>query len=122
MMEDYYVAYAAFEQMLDNSLPADYNDGRLPQDMVKKLREFSAEHTWERGLRNGEILVFNNQRMLHGRRSFSINEGQAGGRHLIGCYTNIDDTVSNYRVRLREQENPDSFAALNVGNGTSFLF
>mmetsp|Transcript_20280 Transcript_20280/g.28213 ORF Transcript_20280/g.28213 Transcript_20280/m.28213 type:complete len:123 (-) Transcript_20280:749-1117(-) len=122
-MDDYYVAYAAFEQMLDKSLPPDYNDGLLPPDMIRELRAFSLEHTWERKLNAGETLVFNNQRMLHGRREFSIKgEGQGVGRQLIGCYTNIDDTVSNYRVRLREQANPDRFPVLNVGNGTSFLF
>ena len=36
----------------------------------------------------GDVLCFNNHRMLHSRKEFSLNGGE---RHLQGCYVNLDD-------------------------------
>ncbi|KAL3783647.1 hypothetical protein ACHAW5_008744 [Stephanodiscus triporus] len=61
--------------------------------------------------------------MLHGRRKFSAVEGASfdeSQRHLMGCYTNIDDTLNLYRVLLRER-GCASTSILNVGNGTSII-
>jgi hypothetical protein len=69
------------------------------------------------------MLVLNNRRMLHGRRKFSAAEGASvedGRRHLVGCYTNIDDTLNLYRVLLRERGRA-STSILNVGNGTAII-
>lgn len=53
----------------------------------------------------GEVAVFNNRRMLHGRRAFGTRGAEGGGggggsghprRHLQGCYVNVDD----YNSRL----------------------
>eukprot|EP00804_Cyclotella_cryptica_P012602 CCRYP_014723-RB/>CCRYP_014723-RB protein AED:0.28 eAED:0.28 QI:98/1/1/1/0.5/0.33/3/1947/640 len=96
-VDRYYEAYADFERLLDNSLSANGDS----DDLSLHATEF----TWERKLAPGEVLIFNNRRMLHGRRGFSVqkdinsNESQ---RHLVGCYTNIDDTLSCYRVLLRK--------------------
>ena len=54
---------------------------------------------------------------LYTEPGVSFEESQ---RHLVGCYTNIDDTLNSYRVLLREK----GFASatptlLNVGNGTT---
>ena len=39
-------------------------------------------------LKPGDVLCFNNHRMVHSRKDFSLNGGE---RHLQGCYVNIDD-------------------------------
>ncbi len=43
----------------------------------------------------GELMMFDNSRVLHGRTSFDPNEGR---RHLQGCYIDIDEPRSRYRV------------------------
>lgn len=110
-VESYYRAYGDFERMLDNSLPKDYDDDKSRP----ALKEYAEKYTWERRLESGEILIFNNARMLHGRRGFSL-EGNEGGRHLMGCYTNIDDTLNRYRVLQRDRFGGISMR--NAGNGT----
>ena len=40
----------------------------------------SDEFTFERQMESGDIFIFNNTRILHGRRSFE------GGRKMQGCY------------------------------------
>ncbi|KAL7510387.1 hypothetical protein ACHAXN_007317 [Cyclotella atomus] len=113
-VDRYYQAYADFEQMVDNALRS--------SEGSEDLSQYANDYTWERKLSPGEILVFNNRRMLHGRRGFSlqpchtIEESQ---RHLVGCYTNIDDTLNQYRVLLRRSS--DSIHVMNVCNGSSIL-
>lgn len=111
----YYNAYAAFEQMLDK-----YTErGNATQStLANQLHDYANKHTWERRLERGEILVFNNLRMLHGRRGFSF-EGDSGDRHLMGCYTNIDDTLNRFRVLLRDRS-LDTLIP-NAGNGSGGL-
>ena len=114
-VDKYYKAYADFERILNGSSGTS-DDGN-------DLDRYANEFTWEHKLNPGEMLVFNNRRMVHGRRSFSSAEGvsfEESQRHLVGCYTNIDDTLNSYRVLLREK----GFASatptlLNVGNGTT---
>lgn len=55
--------------------------------------------------------------------------GDLLSRHLIGSYTNIDDTLNRYRVLLREKKlnlrseerSVDLPPLCNVGNGTSIV-
>lgn len=116
LVEAYYRAYGVFERMLDNSLPENYGND-LDSELASTLREYAHKCTWQRRLDKGEILIFNNVRMLHGRRGFEFN-GESGGRHLCGCYTNIDDTLNRYRVQQRKRS--DSGASVrSAGNGTS---
>jgi hypothetical protein len=118
-VDKYYEAYAHFERMLDVSL----GDG---SDV---LSQYANEYTWERKLSPGDMLVFNNRRMLHGRTGFSAAASvsfEDSQRHLVGCYTNIDDTLNQYRVLMRERElhSTDSgvtTSILNVGNGTNII-
>lgn len=116
-VEAYYRAYAAFERMVDNSLPKEHSGSMEPR-LVKELTDYAEKYTWERRLETGEILVFNNARMLHGRRGYSFNGGaDVGDRHLLGCYTNLDDTLNRYRVLQRERNGGGS-SVRNSGNGT----
>ena len=103
----------------------------------EKLKKYACEYTWEKRLDEGEILVFNNRRMLHGRNGFTMvnsnnnnnNDNKKGGeggkkmgkRHLVGCYTNMEDTLSRYRVLMRGKEGVDVRAVLNVGNGSHVI-
>jgi gamma-butyrobetaine dioxygenase len=124
MVEPYYEAYAAFECMLDNKFVR--NTTQQTSKLFQELADYANEYTWERKLHEGQMLVFNNRRMLHARRSFELlleeegaTDGKVVGRHLVGCYTNIDDTLSRYRVLLRQRLSKDeAFSLLNVGNGS----
>jgi len=122
-VNDYYVARSAFERMLDNSLPSDRFWLPVSRELEKALIEYAHEYSWEQRLQPGEILIFNNQRMLHGRRGFTVDDNPEGtaGRHLIGCYTDMDDTLNQYRLlrRERSQDQKETTFVRNVGNGSS---
>jgi len=58
---------------------------------------------------------------LHGRRKFEVpkcvkTEATMTERHLIGAYTNIDDSLNHYRVVLNEMDLHRHIP--NVGNGS----
>jgi Taurine catabolism dioxygenase TauD, TfdA family len=141
LVTDYYVAYTAFERMLDNSFPRLSSPmtstsllqhrllPKLSWELEVALCDYAHTFTWERRLEPGEILVFNNQRMLHGRRAFSVVETSRSVndarpyRLLMGCYTSMDDTLSEYRVLRRERYcDSDTLPAIPfVGNGNTSL-
>ncbi len=50
-------------------------------------------------LRAGELMMFDNSRILHGRTGFDPQEGR---RHLQGCYIDIDEPCSRYRILSRQ--------------------
>jgi hypothetical protein len=126
LIEDYYIAYSAFERMIDNSLPRLYttpikgsriksiNHRLLPHlslELESDLCNYAHTYTWEYRMKCGDMIIFNNQRMLHGRRAYTYvspkvtsqtNETTKCGRHLMGCYTNIDDTLNQYRLLRRQ--------------------
>ena len=49
----------------------------------------------------GELLVFDNRRVLHGRAAFDLSTGR---RHLQGCYVDRDQLLS--RIRVLERSAP----------------
>src|SRR6516225_6180530 len=49
----------------------------------------------------GDCLIFDNTRILHARTAFSVT----GGRHLQGCYADLDGLASTLAV-LRREETP----------------
>ena len=53
------------------------------------------------GLTPGDCLIFDNTRVLHARTAFSVT----GGRHLQGCYADLDGLASTLAV-LRREETP----------------
>lgn len=120
LMDDYFLAYQAMECILNkHSLST---NSVLPKTLEKQLQSYAKKYTWEYALRDGEILVFNNQRMLHGRRAFSMSGGMRKERHLIGCYTDAMDTISHYRILLRQQKAMKEQDCLpNTGNGSRSL-
>ena len=52
-------------------------------------------------LNPGELLIFDNRRVLHGRAAF---DPTTGGRHLQGCYVDRDQLLS--RIRVLERSAP----------------
>ena len=69
----FYAAYATFVDLLDRD-------------------DFAVEIT----LRPGELVAFDNRRVLHGRRAFRATER----RHLQGCYIDMDAILSSARAEL----------------------
>ncbi len=53
---------------------------------------------FEYRLNPGDLLVFDNRRVLHARRAFDLQQGQ---RHLQGCYVDRDELLSRIRVLER---------------------
>ncbi|OEU21037.1 gamma-butyrobetaine dioxygenase [Fragilariopsis cylindrus CCMP1102] len=126
-VEEYVLAYQAMECILDyddyssSSLDNKGCSTLLPQSLENILQDYAKQNTWEHSLQKGDILVFNNQRMLHGRRSFtSFGNAQ---RHLIGCYTDAMDTISQYRLLLRERDDKigGGYGRRNPGNGCRWM-
>jgi alpha-ketoglutarate-dependent taurine dioxygenase len=62
-------------------------------------------------LQPGEIVVFNNRRMLHGRNEFKV-EGEDAMRKLIGCYVTSDDWKSALALSLVGKDK-----VYRIGNG-----
>jgi gamma-butyrobetaine dioxygenase len=50
----------------------------------------------------GDCLVFDNTRVLHGRTAFSMSAGSPG-RHLQGCYADLDGLASTLAVLKHEE-------------------
>jgi gamma-butyrobetaine dioxygenase len=50
----------------------------------------------------GDCLVFDNTRILHARTAFSVTPGSPG-RHLQGCYTDLDGLASTLAVLRRTE-------------------
>jgi gamma-butyrobetaine dioxygenase len=75
VMEDYYRAYRAF----------------------MALTRDAAFHLTLK-LRAGEMVVFDNRRVLHGRDAFDPSTGR---RHLQGCYVDRGEMLSRLRVLSR---------------------
>jgi gamma-butyrobetaine dioxygenase len=50
----------------------------------------------------GDCLVFDNTRVLHARTAFSMSP-HSPGRHLQGCYADLDGLASTLAVLTREE-------------------
>ena len=49
-------------------------------------------------IRAGDLLAFDNHRVLHARTAF---DPSSGTRHLVGCYLDRDELLSRLRVLAR---------------------
>jgi gamma-butyrobetaine dioxygenase len=76
-----------------DELDAFYKARRMLDQMLR-APEFSIRFL----LGDGDLMMFDNRRLLHGRTSFDPQEGL---RHLQGCYIDIDGPRSLYRVLQR---------------------
>jgi carnitine 3-dehydrogenase len=73
------------------------------EELYAALRRFDHEARRDEAqlivrLRPGDVMVFDNRRVLHGRRAFDPTNG---GRHLFGLYVDLDDWRSRLRVLRR---------------------
>jgi gamma-butyrobetaine dioxygenase len=50
-------------------------------------------------LEPGQLQMFHNNRVLHGRTSFNPNEGR---RHLQGAYIDLDGPKGRYKALMRK--------------------
>jgi gamma-butyrobetaine dioxygenase len=75
-------------------------DTRAYQRARSRLAQLlnSPDHQIVFRLDPGEAMIFANDRVLHGRTEFDLNEGH---RHLQGCYIDHDGPRSRYRVLAR---------------------
>ena len=78
----------------------DADTTRRFQRARRRLSELFADPRFELRfpLRAGELMMFNNSRILHGRTAYDPDEGQ---RHLQGCYIDLDGPRSLYRTLSR---------------------
>ncbi len=72
-------------------------DEALTVKFYKAIKKFddlvnSKEFQWRHILKPGELLIFNNWRILHGRGSFN------GKRKMAGCYINMEDFRSRCKI------------------------
>jgi gamma-butyrobetaine dioxygenase len=67
------------------------------QELMRRIR--GASYNIEYALKNGEMVIFDNQRVLHGRASFEPTSGQ---RHLRGYY--IEHNEINSRIRMLDKQ------------------
>ena len=70
----------------------------------RRWAELLAEPARQLNLRlaPGDCLVFDNTRVLHARTAFSLSAGSPG-RHLQGCYADLDGLASTLAVLKREE-------------------
>ena len=88
-----------------------YDAYRLFHELVE-----GREHCYEFKLSEGDTVIFNQRRVLHGRRQFTPCSD--GVRHLQGTYLNIDDAICRYNVlRSRFGHNDPTAATRRVANG-----
>ena len=88
LVDPYYQAYGRFQQVLDSS------------ENVIKFQ-----------LKPGDLVAFNNHRILHGRQEFKLNGGM---RHLQGVYINIDEFKSEYHCASLQVGKP--YEKFHMGN------
>lgn len=91
-----------FKGLTFNAHLADVPDFKadLMYDFYAAFRELmiairTSKHNLEYVLKNGEMVIFDNQRILHGRASFDPNSGD---RHLRGYY--IEHNEIDNRIRM----------------------
>jgi len=53
-------------------------------------------------MKPGDLCIFDNRRVMHGRNAFEAGEGYSGARHLRGCYVDRSDFESRLRVLGRK--------------------
>jgi gamma-butyrobetaine dioxygenase len=94
-----------------NEQKYEFNDFMLAfRRFVSKVE--AEENLYEYRLQEGECVIFNNRRVLHGRRQFDTSTGE---RWFKGCYVDTDVFMSRYRV-LAELKANDQLPLFNIGN------
>lgn len=66
-------------------------------------------------LRQGEMMVFNNQRLLHGREGF---DPRCSHRHVRSCHVDLDEFHSRLRTAYRERNRWEAWMNMTSGART----
>ncbi|WP_322527398.1 TauD/TfdA family dioxygenase [Chromohalobacter canadensis] len=79
------------------------SETRLFHRARQRLGELFSDPTYEVRftLDAGELMLFDNSRVLHGRTSYDSNEGR---RHLQGCYLDVDGPRERFASLVRNRE------------------
>ncbi len=80
--------YDRTEFRIDEPLTVKFYEAIKQFDNLANSKEFQ----WKHILKPGELLIFNNWRILHGRGSFN------GKRKMAGCYINMEDFRSKCKI------------------------
>ena len=72
---------------------------------------YSIEETVQIRIDAGEMLIFNNHRLLHGHSVFDT----ASGRHVRSVHVDLDEFHSRLRVLLRQAGSSDEWMRLVPG-------
>jgi gamma-butyrobetaine dioxygenase len=59
-------------------------------------------------MKAGDLCIFDNRRVMHGRHAFQASETHSGGRHLRGCYVDRSEFESRLRVLGRRYDQAPS--------------
>ena len=80
-------------------------------DALRILLEmiYSGEGRVTLKLKEGEMMVFNNQRLLHGREGFDPGRSH---RHVRSCHVDLDEFHSRLRVAYRERKDLEAWRCL----------
>ena len=94
-------------------MDADPDNTELFYDALRPLMKmiYSAEETVTFKIKTGEMLIFNNHRLLHGRTGFD----PSSDRHVRIVHVDLDEFHSRLRVSLRRSNNPDEWMFLGPG-------
>lgn len=63
-------------------------------------------------LKAGEMMVFNNQRLLHGREAFDPSKSH---RHVRSCHVDLDEFHSRLRTAYRQRGRSEAFMNFTTG-------
>ena len=96
---DYFAFNAAIADLPDMDTAMLYRYYPAYQRLMKRVRQprYAVHHA----LRPGEMVVFENARVLHARTAFDASSGE---RHLSGYYMERNEIDSRIRVLSRDQE------------------
>ncbi|SFU01599.1 TauD/TfdA family dioxygenase [Halomonas saccharevitans] len=85
------------------------SETRLFHAARRRLGELLADPTYERrfALNAGELMLFDNSRVLHGRTSYDSSEGR---RHLQGCYLDTDGPRERFASLVKHHDSIEEVA------------
>jgi gamma-butyrobetaine dioxygenase len=99
------VAGIRFNNRSARALQAPYAEVTAFYDAYRRWAALLAEPERQLDLRlaPGDCLIFDNTRILHARTAFAMSAGSPG-RHLQGCYADLDGLASTLAVLRRTEE------------------
>ena len=85
-------------KIFDTKVPEKLKNFYQARRLLSELYS-SSEFELKFKLQPGDIMMFDNHRLLHGRTAYNANEGM---RHLQGCYLEFDATDGKLRHLARK--------------------